>query len=197
MKKLTGIILTALVIVGSVFAGIDDIEGSFSATGNGAGVGISRDNGFIQNVAFIADLDTNKTVVVHRPQAGTSMAAASSSTTVTVYTATSNVIEGVTATTDDFLIFETSSGLLLRQISTVSTHSSGVQTYVMAASTTAAAGDKVYLADDGDKVSLPLTTSGIDSRYLFTGYRSRPVYIKCATGSGPNTIISGTYSVKR
>lgn len=196
MKKLISFAAATALSCGMVLA---DIQGSFSATGDAAGVGIAAQNGAIECVQFVGLVATNKTLTIHRAQYDTEMAAAASSTTVTVYCASSNTVDGFTPTTSDFLIIETSSGLLLRQISSVGTYNSTtkVQTYVMTASTTAADGDKVFVADATYALSVPLTTTRLDVDNLFVGYKNKPVYLQLASGAGASSIITGSYRVKK
>lgn len=206
MNKAT-LILTALMSVASLSLADPEIlsRGSFSASGDGAEVTIpATKGGAVRNIAFSATLQTNANLTVHRPKVSTEAAAAvAASTTVTVICASSNTVSGFTPTTSDFLLVRDtgSNGYQLRQISGISSYNSTtkVQTYVVASNVTCADESPVYVVDASNDVVIPLTTSSASIPYawLFTGYASSPVTLKMVAGSGPATVISGTYDVER
>ena len=203
MKKSIIMITLLIATVLSAVAGMEVIDkASFSATGDAAGTAIDRVKGAtISDVALCLSVDTNKTLTVYRGKYETELqAAVSASTTVVIFTPSgSNSLNGFTITTDDFLLVKDtgSNGWQLRQVSAIGAYTStggGYTSYTVAANVTAAVNSPVYIIDATDNVSIPASSSTDQTnlRYMFTGFGGMPVYVKLATGSGPNSIVSGT-----
>jgi len=204
MKK--SIVIMTLIIVSAIvaIAGMEiSDKASFSATGDAAGTAIDKGVGKIANVALCLSVDTNKTLTVYRAKYATKLqAAVSASTTVVIHTpGGSNSVNGFTLTTSDFLLVRDtgSNGWQLRQVSAIGAYTAYYTSYTVAANVTAADDSPVYVVDATDNVSIPADASSDQTKlqYMFVGFGNMPVYLKLATGSGPNSIVSGTVDYVR
>jgi len=206
MKK-SMVLIVALIVataIGAIAGGMTVTDkASFSATGDAAGTAIDKGVGKIANVALCLSVDTNATLTVYRAKYSSSLqAAVSASATVVMYTpGNSNKVSGFTLTTDDYLLVRDtgSNGWQLRKISAVGVYASNYTSYTVASAVTAASDSPVYVVDATDNMSIPADSSSDQTKlqYMFVGFSNYPIYLLLGTGSGPNSIVSGTVDYVR
>lgn len=203
MKKTIALSLALVALAGVAFAGLSVIKrGSFSDTGTPAAaveIVIPAAGGIITDTALCLSVETNATLTVRRPQYETTAVAASTTNTIQLYTTSSNVVQGFTLTTSDFLlVYNATSGFQLEDISAIGVYASGKTTYTLAANTAVAAGDIVYVIDTSDNVAIAGVASANQTGLcnMFTGYRAKPVHLSIPVAAG-DVVLSGTYAVEQ
>lgn len=189
MKKRISIAVLLAVCVACSFAG----DRFFFGSGDGTAattVVVPKGAGTISAQDVLLSIETNQTVTVYRAKPITEMsAAASASTTIIIATDSSNVVDGVTVGTSDFLVI----GDQFRDISAIAVTDGGlISTCTVTVAATAVAGQPVYVVDAGDNLSLGATTTWANGPipFLFEGFNGCPAVISIPALAG-DCMVSG------
>lgn len=199
MKKFKVIVAALLVAA----FGVGRVIGGESYTVSGTApltLAIPAEGGTLAADSMVYSVVSNSTLTIYRPHLATTAShAASASTTLTVYTASSNTVSGYSPTvgTDYLLVRDTgSNGYQLRLISAAPSYNSttNATTYTLASAVTCAAGSPVYLVDVPNAISLPVIAAqnGVQLLDVFTSYNRMPVYLSLPGVAGASSI-SGNY----
>ena len=204
MKKRTKIIsLMALVLLMGIasFANINkQFIASFTASGaTGCSTTIENGSGYILCETMFADVAADTNMSIYLPTIEMENSADSATNAILLYTDSSNVINGVTLTTDDsFLVYNATSGYQLEGISAVGNWNSTNYTtsYTLDSNTAASDGDPVYFIDVLKVMTFPLVAADdqTDMHSIFAGSQDMPIHIVIPTPGGVSTM-GGTYSI--
>ena len=187
MKKLISLIAVFLLACSAVHAADTMFFGS-GATG--AEVVIGKGNGAISAQDVLISVETNATAVVWRGKVSSTLtnAASYTGTSFVLNTDSTNTVDGVTITTDDYLVV----GTTFLDITGVAVVAGGLSTTITVASTTVAPGQPIYVCDAGDNISLYARTTWGNAPipFLFKGFNNAPAVIVVPSDAGA-TMVSG------
>lgn len=209
MNKIASIVVMAVVLATSVFAGelrmmeVDSFSGTRTDSAAALNVYIPARDGVIYNQSLCLDVSTNANVTIYRGKYSKEMAAAASSATnVWIHTTSSNKVAGFTPTSSDYIIVNdsTGTGYQLSQIIEAKGYTNATRRteYGLATAITAADGDDVYFVDATYNLTIPgkASTDQTNLKNLFTSYRDQPLCIQVPTTAG-TCVVGGTIKVLR
>jgi len=205
MKKILSIMALLLVSCALVTAGMEEVKvvqfGMTGTSATAASTTLVGENGYILDKSCYISVETNASMSMYLATEKTSVQATSASTTIEIYTQASNVLNGVTITTNDFILVRNDTGgYQLEDISTIGVYDSDTHStiYTIASACAATAKDPVFLIDSTDIKTFPCLASSdqSDLSAVFAGKRDMPIYLTVPITAGAS-VVGGVYSIVR
>ena len=203
MKKVLSTLALLLVFCVLAMAGMEEskvvqfgMNGTSAAASSTTLVG---ENGYILCKSMYVSCETNASMSMYLATKLTSVQVTSASTTIEIYTQSSNVLNGVTITTNDFLLVRNdTAGYQLEDISAIGVFDSDTFStiYTIASACTATAKDPVFLIDADDVKTFPCLAAGgqSDLHSIFAGKKDMPIYLTVPTSAG-TSVVGGVYAI--
>ena len=199
MKKIMSAVIALAVVASVAMAAVSVVDKlGFSATGNSATITLPAKAGCFWDVDMVANVQTAGVITVYCPVKVTTLVSnMSSATEIPIYASASNVFEGVTITTDSFLLIDNAGTYTLGNISTTGIFSGGVMNFTVG-SMSASAGAKVYVCQAADIITLPFTAAN-SAQYkgITVGKLGMPVHMVGGSVVGPTSVICGVANATR
>lgn len=193
VKKILSSIVGLLLVASMAAAAVSIVDKlSFSATGQSASWTLPAKAGHFWDVDLMAYCTTGGNVTVYNPIRVTTLATTmSSATDIAVYASASNVIEGVTVTTDSFLLVDNGGTYTLANISATAVYTNGVMHFTVG-SMSATAGAKVYVCQAADIITIPVEAANeIQLKSIVTGKLGMPMHFVGGAAVGPDSVFCG------
>lgn len=189
LSSIVGLLLVAGLAIGAVSV-VDKL--SFSATGQSAAWTLPAKAGSFWDVDMLAYCTTGGNITVYNPIRVTTLVSnMSSATEIPIYASASNVVEGVTITTNSFLLIDNAGTYTLANISATGVFSGGVMNFTVG-SMSASAGAKVYVCQEADIITIPVEAANENLlKGIVTGKQGMPVHFVGGSAVGPASVYCG------
>jgi hypothetical protein len=193
VKRILSSIVGLLLVAGMAFAAVSVVDKlSFSATGQSATWTLPAKAGNFWDVDLMAYVATGGNITVYCPIKESKLAITSAGgTSLSIYTTSSNVLDGVTISADDFILIDNAGTYTLANISATGVYTNNISEFTVGAFT-ATAGAKVYLCELADILTIPVEAT-VEQYFkgLVVGKLGMPLHFVGGAAVGPSSVYCG------